>query len=90
MDVERYLEKGYKCFLVRDVPQYALREEVEVVCDDGYCFGCVLGLEETGEKQRYQQQQTHQPQTLDEIMGLGYSCVLTRLDLFRIKRIKMN
>ena len=29
--MESYLEKGYKCFLVRDVPQYALREEVEVV-----------------------------------------------------------
>ena len=84
--MERYLEKGYRCFLVRDVPQYALREEVEVVCDDGYCFGCVL--EETKENQHYQRQQRHQPKTLDEMMGLGYSCVLTRLDLFQIKKIR--
>lgn len=81
--MERYLEKGYKCFLVRDVPKYALREEVEVVCDYGDCFGCVLGMGETRGKYRegqhhYQQQQRRQPKTLNEMMGLGYSCVLTR------------
>ena len=80
--MDRYLERGYKCFLVRDVPDYALREEVEVVCDDGYCFGCVPGLGETGrkyrEQQHYHQKQTRQPKTLNEMMGLGYSCVLTR------------
>ena len=82
MDVERYLEKGYKCFLVRDVPQYALREEVEVVCDDGECFGCVPGQGEARGKyregQHYHNQQRHQPKTLGEMIGLGFSCVLTR------------
>ena len=34
-DVDHFLEAGYKCFLVRDVPKYALAEGVEV-CVNAY------------------------------------------------------
>ena len=63
---------GHTCFLVRDVPQYALAAHVEVVCEDGDCFGCVP--RSGGEERRRQQR----PRTLEEMMGLGYTCVLTR------------
>ena len=41
-DVEHYLRRGFECFLVKDVPKYALTDDVEVVCDDGVCFGCMI------------------------------------------------
>ena len=72
-DVERFLERGYKCFQVRDVPDYALADRVEVVCDDGECFGCmktggsgtVQDIEET-------------PLSVDEMLSLGYTCSVKR------------
>lgn len=69
-DVESFLQSGYKCFLIRDVPQYALAEEVEVVCDDGECFGCIDHTDNN-------QQGRRQPLTVDEMLSLGYSCLLT-------------
>lgn len=71
-EVEQLLGRGHTCFLVRDVPQYALAAHVEVVCEDGDCFGCVP--RSGGEERRRQQR----PRTLEEMMGLGYTCVLTR------------
>jgi len=69
-DIDNFLEAGFKCFLVRDVPKYALAEGVEVVCDDGECFGCIEYTERN-------QQGRKQPQTVDEMLALGYSCLLT-------------
>ena len=68
-DVEHYLRNGYRCFLVRDVPEYALADDVEVVCDDGDCFGCIL---RPGNKEEIK------PKTVDEMVDLGYTCILTR------------
>ena len=73
VELERYLEKGYKCFLVLEVPKEALREEVEVLCDDGYCFGCIRGES----RDRRNEKQRHSPETLADMASLGYSCVLT-------------
>ena len=66
-EVERYLERGYKCFLVRDVPQYGLAPAVEVICDDGECFGCI----KTDTRQQA-------PRSVDEMVALGYTCSVTR------------
>jgi len=65
-DVERFLERGFKCFLVRDVPEYGLAEGVEVVCDDGECFGCM----KTGGSGKVEEA----PLTVDEMLSLGYTC----------------
>ena len=67
-EVERFLElPGYKCFLVRDVPEYGLAPAVEVVCDDGECFGCIktAGRRDTA-------------RSVDEMVALGYTCSVTR------------
>ena len=66
-EVERLLERGYKCFLVRDVPEYGLAPAVEVVCDDGECFGCIHtpSSQETA-------------RSVDEMVALGYTCSVTR------------
>ena len=68
-EVERFLERGYKCFLVRDIPKYGLAEDVEVVCDDGDCFGCV----KTGRSDRRAEELS-----VEEMLSLGYSCSVTR------------
>ena len=41
-EVKQHLRRGFECFLVNDVPKYALTDDVEVVCDDGVCFGCMI------------------------------------------------
>ena len=41
-EVEHYLRKGFECFLVNDVPKHALTDDVEVVCYDVDCFGCII------------------------------------------------
>ena len=55
---------------MRDVPKYALTDDVEVVCDDGDCFGCIHRSSGTREEVK--------PKTVDEMMTLGYTCILTR------------
>ena len=68
-EVEEFLERGYKCFLVRDVPEYGLAPAVEVVCDDGECFGCI----KTARRQET-------ARSVDDMVALGYTCSLTRLE----------
>ena len=68
-DVEDFIARGYKCFLVQDVPEYALADDVEVICDDGNCFGCVL---------RSERKEKLKPKTVHEMKALGYRCVFTR------------
>lgn len=70
--MEHYLERGYRCFLVRDVPQYALSSDVEVVCEDGDCFGCIH--RQGGDRESYRRKR---PLTLEDMMSQGYTCVLT-------------
>ena len=69
-DVEDYLLRGFTCFLVNGVPLYALTDDVQVVCDDGDCFGCLERSSGRGEELK--------PKTLDEMLALDYICTLTR------------
>ena len=41
-----------------------------MVCDDGECFGCIDHTDSN-------QQGRRQPLTVDEMLSLGYSCLLT-------------
>ena len=66
-EVERFLERGHKCFLVRDVPEYGLAPAVEVVCDDGECFGCI----KTASSQET-------VRSVEEMVAQGYTCTVTR------------
>ena len=73
-DVERYLEQGYRCFLVRDVPEYGLADSVEVVCDDGECFGCMkIKTRESGRRQE-------RSLSVEEMVSQGYTCTRVRSD----------
>ena len=68
-NVKDFIARGYKCVLVQDVPEYALADDVEVICDDGNCFGCVL---------RSERKEKLKPKTVDEMKALGYRCIFTR------------
>ena len=61
-DVEDLMARGYKCFLIKDVPEYVLADDVEVVCDEGKCFGCVL---------RSERQEERKSKTVDEMKALS-------------------
>ena len=67
-DVEDLIARGYKCFLIKDVPEYSLADDVEVVCDEGKCFGCIL---------RSERNEKRESKTVDDMKALGYRCILT-------------
>ena len=71
-DAENYLRRGHRCFSVRDVPEYALVSDVEVVCDDGHCFGCIQTTDNN-----VNTDQNSAPLTVSQMLGQGYTCVLT-------------
>ena len=56
--------------MVNGVPLYALADDVEVVCDDEDCFGCLERSSGRVEELK--------PKTLDEMLALDYTCTLTR------------
>ena len=68
-EVEQFLARGFHCFLVRDVPQYGLAPAVEVICEDGECFGCLNTNTASRQETAW---------SVDEMVGLGYTCSVTR------------
>jgi hypothetical protein len=67
-EVEDYLESGFNCFLVNDVPIYGLKD-IKVVCDDLDCFGCIKVKEDSPRTKI---------KSLREYIKLGYTCTITK------------